>query len=313
MAQVLLRYKNDHFSTVLVGFVSLYLFMQSFAIPGCLVLSVLAGALFGVPTGLLIVSCVASCGATGCYLLSRTLAGPLVARTFPDKLATFRGMIQRNRHNLFFYLLFLRATPFMPNWFINLSSPLLEVPIAHFFFATLFGLIPANFFHVTTGNTLREVQSSGVGAVVDWRMLLAMVGMGCLALVPTLFRSSVPTAAETDGAQSDASGGGIGGGSDTSASTAAPVAVAAANSTPVAAKVKKAGTPRSARASAATLPSPRSSKTKKSAAQSPAAATKAKAAASKKAKASPSPSPRAARAAAAQSPAAAASRSKRSA
>ena len=88
-------------------------------------------------------------------------------RFFSYKLATFRGMIQENKHNLFFYLLFLRATPLMPNWyhlfsslltkclaqgfllmslfsqclvrFVNLASPHLGVPIAHFFFATMLG------------------------------------------------------------------------------------------------------------------------------------------------------------------------------
>ena len=67
-------------------------------------------------------SCCASCGATGCYLLSSTLARGLVKRFFSYKLATFRGMIQENKRNLFFYLLFLRATPLMPNWYHLFSS-----------------------------------------------------------------------------------------------------------------------------------------------------------------------------------------------
>ena len=139
LAEVLELYKHDHFDKVLLGFVSLDLFMQSFAIPGTLFLSVLSGALFGVPLGLFIVTCISSCGASGCYLISRTLAGDLVKAKLSNKLATFQRMIEANKHNLFFYLLFLRATPLMPNWFINLSSPHLGVPLMQFFFATMLG------------------------------------------------------------------------------------------------------------------------------------------------------------------------------
>jgi uncharacterized membrane protein YdjX (TVP38/TMEM64 family) len=33
----------------------------------------------------------------------------------------------------------LRVTPILPNWFINLASPLIDVPIVPFFFGTLAG------------------------------------------------------------------------------------------------------------------------------------------------------------------------------
>jgi uncharacterized membrane protein YdjX (TVP38/TMEM64 family) len=191
VASVVSKYKDEHFLNVLAGFVSLYLFMQSFAIPGCIFLSVLGGAIFGVPLGLLIVSCVASCGASCCYLISLTLASDLVKRRFPDKLARSRAMIDEHRHNLFFYLLFLRATPMMPNWFINLSSPHVGVPLRYFFFATMFGLIPANFLHVTTGQTLATL---GGNAPIDWKNTIFLSAFGFIALIPTLCRSKTKVA-----------------------------------------------------------------------------------------------------------------------
>lgn len=40
---------------------------------------------------------------------------------------------------MFFFLLFLRLFPMTPNWFLNLSAPILNIPISQFFFSVLIG------------------------------------------------------------------------------------------------------------------------------------------------------------------------------
>lgn len=47
--------------------------------------------------------------------------------------------VEDNRNSLFFFLLFLRLFPMTPNWFLNLSSPILNIPIVQFFFSVLIG------------------------------------------------------------------------------------------------------------------------------------------------------------------------------
>ena len=63
----------------------------------------------------------------------------------------FAGQVEKRRRNLFNFLLFLRITPFLPNFFINLASPLLGVPLHYFVLATMFGIMPATFMHVSAG------------------------------------------------------------------------------------------------------------------------------------------------------------------
>ena len=46
------------------------------------------------------------------------------------------------------YMLFLRVTPTLPNLFINLASPIVDIPFHVFFLATVVGLIPASFITV---------------------------------------------------------------------------------------------------------------------------------------------------------------------
>jgi uncharacterized membrane protein YdjX (TVP38/TMEM64 family) len=168
-------YKETHFTAMTAGFICLYLFMQTFAIPGTIFLSVLAGSLFDIPYGLLIVTCVSSAGATCCYYLSARFHG-FVVSTFSTKLNQFREMISGHEKDLFYYLLFLRMTPFIPNWFINVASPHLRIPVTTFFTATLFGLVPANLLHVISGYMI----ANNTENMIDWRHKLGIFLLGIL-------------------------------------------------------------------------------------------------------------------------------------
>lgn len=51
-------------------------------------------------------------------------------------------------------MLFLRFTPLVPNWFVNLASPIVGMPIKYFCIGTLLGLMPLNIIHINAGLTL---------------------------------------------------------------------------------------------------------------------------------------------------------------
>ena len=46
LAQTVGKYQDDNYVVVVVGFCALFLFLQTFAIPGTLLLAILSGALF---------------------------------------------------------------------------------------------------------------------------------------------------------------------------------------------------------------------------------------------------------------------------
>lgn len=54
----------------------------------------------------------------------------------------------RRRKGLLNYMLFLRVTPTLPNTFINVASPIVDVPYHTFFFGTVIGIIPAAYVTV---------------------------------------------------------------------------------------------------------------------------------------------------------------------
>jgi len=65
--------------------------------------------------------------------------------------------IEENKHNLFYYFMFLRITPLVPNWFLNISSSVVGVPYSIFLTASLIGLIPYTYLLVQMGMTLNEI------------------------------------------------------------------------------------------------------------------------------------------------------------
>lgn len=113
--------------------------MQTFAIPGSLFLSILSGFLFPFITAITLICVCSTLGASLCYMLSQLLGRKIIKHYFPERAAEWAKTVNRNKNDLFNYMLFLRITPLLPNWFINLVAPVVGVPLFPFAFGTLFG------------------------------------------------------------------------------------------------------------------------------------------------------------------------------
>eukprot|EP01098_Paradermamoeba_levis_P003903 TRINITY_DN1724_c0_g1_i1.p1 TRINITY_DN1724_c0_g1~~TRINITY_DN1724_c0_g1_i1.p1 ORF type:complete len:308 (-),score=75.73 TRINITY_DN1724_c0_g1_i1:114-1037(-) len=180
---VLANYASSHFYSVLSTFAAVFIFLQSFSIPGTIFLSFIAGALFGFPIGFSLAVLSSTIGASCCYFLSWTIGRSLVRKLFPQRLDWFGLQIEKHKKNLFNYLLFLRITPLLPNWFINISSPVLGVPYVSFALATFFGIMPPTFLTVKAGLTLHTLNSTT--DYIDITSILTLVFFAALSLLPT--------------------------------------------------------------------------------------------------------------------------------
>ncbi|XP_070570226.1 transmembrane protein 41A-like [Ptychodera flava] len=159
LAAILQHYQAAHGGYVLLLFCSAYLYKQTFAIPGSVFLNILAGALFGMWLSLPLVCLLSAIGATFCYLISYNFGYSYVQQCFPDKIKILQQKIHENSDSLFFFLLFVRLFPMTPNWFLNLASPVLDVPVLQFFLSVLIGLLPYNLICIQTGCILSQIKS----------------------------------------------------------------------------------------------------------------------------------------------------------
>lgn len=183
LASMLSKYSEKHYGLVVLTYCCTYVFLQTFSIPGSVFLSVIGGRLFGLFFGVLAVCCLTATGACFCYLLSYYIGRSLVQKLFPQKLALFGNEIQKHKHSILNYLLFLRMTPVVPSWFINIASPIFDVPLVPFALSTFLGIIPATILFVNGGRELSNVESPS--DIVGWKTILFLFLFAFVALLPT--------------------------------------------------------------------------------------------------------------------------------
>ncbi|ONM62741.1 SNARE associated Golgi protein family [Zea mays] len=134
--------------------------------------------------GLALVVFAATAGASSCYFLSKMIGKPLVFTLWPDKLSFFQRQVAKRREKLLNYMLFLRVTPTLPNTFINLASPIVDVPYHIFLLGTLIGLIPAAYVTVRAGIALGELTS--LSDLYDTQSIALLFLIGVVSVTPAL-------------------------------------------------------------------------------------------------------------------------------
>ncbi|KAL2641362.1 hypothetical protein R1flu_008949 [Riccia fluitans] len=180
------EYQKEHRRQVQVGIVFLYLFLQTFMIPGTIFINVLAGSLYGFYEALFLVLVLAGSGSSLCYCLSNFILKEIVYYYFPERCEWLAREVHRHRHNLLNYMLFLRVTPILPNWFINVSSPLVGVPYRDFAIGTTVGLIPASVVGVKAGGILSTINS--LGDLYDFWTIATFSIIAVLVLLPVIIK-----------------------------------------------------------------------------------------------------------------------------
>ncbi|XP_034825142.1 transmembrane protein 41 homolog isoform X1 [Maniola hyperantus] len=183
---VLDRYKDKYFYEVLLGVFLVYIFLQTFAIPGSIFLSILSGFLFPFYLALILVCCCSAIGASLCFFLSNLLGKKLVRRFFPERAAQWSKAVTKHKNNLLNYIIFLRVTPFFPNWFINMSAPVIGVPLIPFALGTFIGVAPPSFVAIQAGQTLHTLTSTS--DAWSWTSVTVLTLFALISLVPVLLK-----------------------------------------------------------------------------------------------------------------------------
>jgi len=186
---VLSRYKEKYYFTVLTGVFITYIFLQSFAIPGSIFLSIMSGYLFSFPIALTLICTCSALGASICYLLSYLLGRKLVLQYFREKVEHWSAQVVKHKEHMLNYIIFLRITPILPNWFINLTSPVIQVPFWPFCFGTFLGVAPPSFVAIQAGTTLQKLTSSS--DAVSWNSMIVLGVLAIGSLLPVFFKKSL--------------------------------------------------------------------------------------------------------------------------
>ena len=159
-------------------FFGVYVASAALSIPGAVVLTLAAGALFGLGWGLLLVSFASSLGALLAFLASRYLLRDALQARFGRALQPVDEGVRRNGS---FYLLTLRLVPVFPFWLINLLMGLTPMPAARFYLVSQIGMLAGTAVYVNAGTQLASIRSAG--DVLSPGLLASFVLLGLFPLL----------------------------------------------------------------------------------------------------------------------------------
>jgi pyruvate/2-oxoglutarate dehydrogenase complex dihydrolipoamide dehydrogenase (E3) component/uncharacterized membrane protein YdjX (TVP38/TMEM64 family) len=145
---------------VIGAFFAGYVAVTALSLPGAAIMTIAAGALFGLGVGTLIVSFASSIGATLAFLVSRFLLRDAVQRRFGARLATLNAGIAKDGA---FYLFTLRLVPIFPFFVINLLMGLTPIKTVTFYWVSQVGMLAGTLVYVNAGTQLARLDSlSGI-------------------------------------------------------------------------------------------------------------------------------------------------------
>ncbi|MGZ5098635.1 MAG: FAD-dependent oxidoreductase [Usitatibacter sp.] len=140
-----------------VGFFLVYVAVTGLSLPGAAILTLVAGAIFGLAWGVAIVSFASSIGATMAFLASRYLLRDWVQAKFGDKLKPINEGVAREGA---FYLFALRLVPVFPFFVINLVMGLTPLATRTFYWVSQAGMLAGTIAYVYAGTQLGQFKFS---------------------------------------------------------------------------------------------------------------------------------------------------------
>ena len=149
--------KDANPALYIAGFFLLYVAVTGLSIPGAAIMSLVAGALFGVVLGTLIVSFASTMGATLAFLSSRYLLRDWVQGKFGERLRAVDDGLEKDGA---FYLFTLRLIPVFPFFVINLLMGLTRIKTGTFFWVSQIGMLPATIVFVNAGTQISRIDST---------------------------------------------------------------------------------------------------------------------------------------------------------
>ena len=162
-------YQQRPVSVTLVFF-ALYVGVTALSLPGATILTLAAGAGFGLVWGTIVASFASTIGATLAMLAARTVLRDTMEKRFGNRLTEVNKGITRDGA---FYLFSLRLIPAIPFFVLNLVMGLTRIRTRTFFWVSQLGMLAGTVVYVYAGtqiaaiDSLRSILSPGlVGAFV---------------------------------------------------------------------------------------------------------------------------------------------------
>lgn len=137
------------FTVILTG-------LTAVSLPGASLISFLAGALFGLVRGTVVVALATTLGATFAFLFARYVLHEAFQTKYGHRVRVFNAHIHRDGA---YYLFALRLNPIVPFFLINVVMGLTPMSLWTYSWVSFIGMIPGTLLYVNAGTQLAKVSS----------------------------------------------------------------------------------------------------------------------------------------------------------
>ena len=163
---------------VAASFFAVYVVVTALSLPGAAIMTLAAGAGFGLIFGTLLVSLASTIGATLAMLAARYLARDAIQKRFGQRLAEVNKGIEKEGA---FYLFTLRLIPVVPFFALNLLMGLSRMKTWTYFWVSQLGMLAGTVAFVNAGMQIAKIDS--LSSILSPGLIGSFVLLGLLPLV----------------------------------------------------------------------------------------------------------------------------------
>ena len=172
------EYYESNTILVLLVFFCTYVGVTALSLPGAAVMTLLAGALFGLLVGTIMVSFASSIGATLAFLVARFLLGEHIQSKYGDKLSKINKGIEEEGA---FYLFTMRLIPAFPFFLINILMGCTQMRAVVFYLVSQAGMFAGTVVYVNAGTELAKIEQ--LKDILSPSLIVAFVVLGLFPLI----------------------------------------------------------------------------------------------------------------------------------
>jgi pyruvate/2-oxoglutarate dehydrogenase complex dihydrolipoamide dehydrogenase (E3) component/uncharacterized membrane protein YdjX (TVP38/TMEM64 family) len=156
LAADLRAFQAENAIVVIAGFFLAYVAVTAASLPGAAIMTLAAGALFGVVGGTVLVSFASTIGATLAFLSSRYVLRDSIEARFGERLKAINAGVERDGA---FYLFTLRMIPAFPFFVVNLVMGLTRIRTWTYVWVSQVGMLLGTIVYVNAGTQLARIDS----------------------------------------------------------------------------------------------------------------------------------------------------------
>ena len=162
----------------IAGYFLIYVLVTGASLPGAAILTLAGGAIFGLLTGLIIISFASTIGASLAFVISRYLFREAIQQKFGESLKSVNEGIAKDGA---FYLFALRLVPAFPFFVINLVMGLTPIKLKTFYWVSQVGMLAGTIVYVNAGTQLAQIESAS--GILSPALIASFVLLGLLPLI----------------------------------------------------------------------------------------------------------------------------------